>query len=182
MLSCLAEVESKIESGFDFQDNNPLIWLRYILKNDQRTQPTLFSHSPITGKVKPIVDEKVKERIKQRRDTQKRIDYLHELSGKVHRNFRSQRKKHMDEFVPEIDEAARNAWIKELRKSVSPALVQFINKDVWTHPMFTKQTDQFLIDHNQPTLDAHTFFNSIGFDPTENENEIKRLENLLKDQ
>lgn len=180
LLNCLADVERKIEERFEFQDGNPLIWLRYILSNDQRSQPTLFAHTNSAPKMSREESDALKAKLKQRRDAQQRHDYLNDLSNKAHRDFRKKREAHMAEQITEIPEDVRTAWVKNLKSEIASALAPFVREpDIWSHPIFTRETDQFLAEHGLPVFTSAEHFASIGFDDEHTKAEMKRLEELI---
>ena len=180
LLNCLADVERKIEEKFEFQHGNPLIWLRYVLSNDQRSQPTLFAHTTKASKMSQEESDALKANLKLRRDAQQRHDYLNDLSNKAHRDFRTKRETHMAKQIAEIPEDIRSAWVKNLKLEVASALAPFVREPgIWSHPIFTRETDQFLTEQGLPVLTNAEHFASIGFDDEHTKAEMKRLEEFI---
>lgn len=175
LLGCLADVENKVESGFAFQDNNPLIWLRYLLKNDQRPQSTLFVRSA-NRKLSP--EEQKAVDIKRR--AKERIVHLEGILENVSHQYAISRDKFLTTEIPKIDEPTRSRW-RDAFMAKQPSNFQSLVRgdQLFKHKLYRRDVDAFLYENGVTPLTYDAYCQSVGVSETEIKTEIENLKTLL---
>lgn len=176
LLYCLADLETKVEQGFPFEGGNPLIWLRYLLKNDQRPQSTLFTNS---ANRTPSAEEQ--KALTDKHNARQRISYLEETALQVAKQYGINRTQFIETTLPNIDTSIRQQWLDEMLSSETPQMRQLIRdpEDVWSHRGYRTKVDTFFVGVGIEPLTYDSYCTSVGYDPQAVEAEIEQLKVFL---
>lgn len=176
LLGCLADLEHKTSTGFAFRDDNPLIWLRYILKNDPREQPTLFTkvyHA--AGAANPPKEEV--EAAERRRAAQDRLEHLQSLLTAADRHFADYRRAHIEKSLADIPKETSERWREAYIKGETPAMQAMVRKNsFWTSRAFFRVIEEFLTAQGISCTSREDWFTSQGIDLVDVNAEIQKLE------
>lgn len=161
LLTCLADLEAKIDSGFSFQDNNPLIWLRHLLKTDMREQPSLFVQAN-TKRASTERDQAVVARL----EAERRADHLDKVLSSAYREYLTARKNAITHALAIVPLDATEAWRSEYAKTAAPAMRAHVEEKhgFWHNRFFQADIDAFFETHGQPIISQTEYYRSIGFD------------------
>lgn len=177
LLGCLAEIEHRIESGFNFKDDNPLIWLRHILKNDPRQEPTLFTHVYRDAVKKAPSPAEIEARERKER-VRERIEYLQRVIDAADTGFLTARRERHAELLDTVDEAARNKW-RDAYLSHSSAIERTIRQSsFWENRANLDAIDDFLRSQGLEPLARETWLLEQGIDRQQIDREMMELEAL----
>lgn len=177
LLGCLAEIEHRIETRFKFKDNNPLIWLRHILKNDPREEPTLFTHVYKEAVKKAPSKEEVAAK-ERKAHAAERITYLQRLLDTADTGFLSARREQHNELLSQIDEQTREAWRTEYLASLKPSDRFMHRNDFWENRTNLDAIDAFLQTQGFDPLLREDWLQEQGIDRTEIDGELTKLEEI----
>lgn len=172
LLNALADLENKIENGFDFKEDNPLIWLRHLLKTDMRTQPSLFIQSGEAG----TVDERSLAAVAHI-ERERRADHLEQVLENAFREYLKAWKRSVTSALANIPPETAESWRQDYVAMVSPAFRSYAeNPDTFWHArVFQDDIDAFLTAHGQPAILQSDFYQSIAFDAVGIEAELRNL-------